>query len=278
MRSVTLLLSLLLLAPHGPAQHSPAPHSPAPPTNPSDADWQHLRTYIDSQARNVHGDAELFTKLTQPYAPLDLTVTRGDLKSVQSSRDIFYGMAGAAAGISRTALMAHMNTFKRSQDSPSDLATDLTLHLPSLRELAQKFSATAPEVQLIAQWNIDGDLRLNNTFLQASTVTAYLEHNGYIPYPPGVPFHSLDAELSADHLTQADLDATIASMRSLHIVALLKMPLGVRAIYSGVTHNETGLLFLNPGQPPPHTGDRWGNGLQLSTVLSIGPGVYLYEA
>lgn len=263
MRSVTLLLGLLLLA---------------PPTNPSDADWQHLRTYIEAQTRSIHGDAELFIKLTQPYAPLDLTVTRGDLKSAQSSRDIFYGMAGAAAGISRTALITHLDSFKSSQQSPSDLAGDLTLHLPSLRELAQKFSATAPELQLIAQWNIDGDLRLNNTFLQHSAVTAFLDHNGFIPYPPGVPFHSLDAELTTDHLTQPDLDAIVASMRSLHIVALLKMPLGVRAIYSGVSHNETGLLFLNPGAAPPRTGDRWGNGIELSSVLSIAPGVYLYQA
>lgn len=267
MRSITPLLGLLLLAPQHPTQ----------PTSPSDADWQHLRTYIESQATSIHGDAALFVNLTQSYAPLDLTVTRGDIKSAQSARDIFYGMAGAAAGISRTALIAHLDTFKRQQN-PTDQARDLALDLPSLRELAQKFAATAPEVQLIAQWNIDGDLRLNNTFLQHSAVTAYLDHNGFIPYPPGVPFHSLDAELSADHLAQPDLDAIVSSMRSLHIVALLKMPIGVRVILGGATHNETGLLFLEPGAAPPRTGDRWGNGIQLSSVLSIAPDVYLYEA
>lgn len=268
MRCVTLLLGLLLLAPQKPAQ----------PTNPTDADWQHLRSYITAQTQNIHGDAALFIKLTQPYAPLDLTVTRGDIKSAQSSRDIFYGMAGAAAGLSRTALVTHLDTFKHEQDNSSDLTRDLALHLPSLRELAQKFSATAPEVHLIAQWDIDGDLRLNNTFLQHSAVTAYLEHNGFIPYPPGVPFHSLDAELSDDHLTQPDLDALISSMRSLHIVALLKMPVGLRAIYSGVSHSETGILFLNPGATAPRVGDRWGNGIELTSVVSLGPGVYLYEA
>ena len=67
-------------------------------------------------------------------------------------------------------------------------------------------------------------------------------------------------------------------MRSLHIVALLKMPIGVRAIYSGASHNETGLLFLEPGAASPRTGDRWGNGIELSSVLSVGPDVYLYEA
>lgn len=272
MRCVTLFLGLLLLAP----QH-PAPHN-APSATPSDADWQHLRTYIASQTQNIHGDAELFNKLTQPYAPLDLTVTGGDIKSVQSARDVFYGMAGAAAGISRTALMARLDSFKHEQDNSSDLTRDLALHLPSLRDLAQKFSATAPEVHLIAQWNIDGELRLNNTFLQHNAVTAYLEHNGFIPYPPGVPFHSLDAELSADHLTQPDLDAIVASMHSLHIVALLKMPIGIRAIYSGVSHNETGLLFLQAGQVPPRVGDRWGNGIELTSVVSIGPDAYLYEA
>jgi hypothetical protein len=263
MRSVTFLLGLFLLA---------------PPTNPSDADWQHLRTYIEAQTRSVHGDAALFAKLTQPYAPLDLTVTRGDIKSVQSSRDIFYGMAGAASGISRTALITHLDTFKRDQQNSSDLVRDLALHLSSLRELVQKFSATAPEVQLIAQWDIEGDLRLNNSFLQHSAVTAYLDHNGFIPYPPGVPFHSLDAELNADHLTQADLDAIVSSMRALHIVALLKMPIGVRTIYSGVTHNETGLLFLVPAADPPRAGDRWGNGIELSSVVSVGPDVYLYQS
>ena len=264
MRSVTLLLGLFLLAP--------------PTTNPSDADWQHLRSYVTSQTQNVHGDAELFIKLTQPYAPLDLTVTRGDLKSVQSTRDIFYGMAGAASGISRTALMAHLDAIKQDQQNSAGLATDLTLHLPALGELVQKFSATAPEVQIIAQWEIDGDLRLNNTFLQHNAVTAYLEHNGLIPYPPGVPFHSLDAELSADHLTQADLNTIVPSMSSLHIVALLKMPIGIRAVYAGASHNETGLLFLSKGAAPPRSGDRWGNGIELSSVVSIGPGVFLYEA
>lgn len=273
MRSVTLFLGLLLLPPQ-----KPAPLHSAPATNPSDADWQHLRTYIESQTHDIHGDAALFTKLTQPYAPLDLTVTRGDIKSVQSSRDIFYGMAGAAAGISRTALIAHLDTFKQNQQSSSDLTRDLALNLPSLRNLAQKFSSTAAEVQLIAQWDIDGDLRLNNTFLQHSAVTAYLEHNGYIPYPPGIPFHSLDAELSADHLAQSDLDAIISSMRSLHIVALLKMPAGVRAIYSGVSHNETGLFFLTSDVAPPRAGDRWGNGIELTSVTSLAPDVFLYEA
>jgi hypothetical protein len=272
MRSVTALLALLLLAPQNSAPHN------SEPTSPSDADWQHLRTYIASQTRDLHGDAALFAQLTQPYAPLDLTVTRGDIKFAQSSRDFFYGLAGASAGLSRTALAAQLDTFRHDQQNPTDLAHDLALHLPALRALVQSFSATAPEVQLIAQWNIDGDLRVNNTFLQHTAVTAFLEHNGFIPYPPGIPFHSLAAELSADHLTQPDLDAIISSMRSLHIVALLKMPIGVRAIYSGVSHNETGLLFLNPGQDPPRAGDRWGNGLQLTAVLSVGPDVFLYEA
>ena len=238
---------------------------------------QHLRTYIESQTHNIHGDAALFIKLTQPYAPLDLTVTRGDLKSVQSTRDFFYGLAGASAGVSRTAIMARLDSFKRQQN-PSDQAADLALDLPSLRQLTQKFAATAPEVQLIAQWNIDGDLRLNNSFLQHSTVTTYLEHNGLIPYPPGVPFHSLDAELKDDHLTHDDLDAIVSSMRSLHIVALLKMPDGIRAICSGVSHNETGLLFLTEGAAPPRTGDRWGNGIELTAVLPIAPDVFIYEA
>ncbi len=263
MRCVTLFLGLFLLA---------------PPTTPSDADWQHLRSYITSQTQNLHGDAALFIKLTQPYAPLDLTITGGDIKSVQSSRDIFYGMAGAAAGLSRTALMAHLDSFKHQQDNSADLIHDLALHLLSLRELAQKFSSTAPEVQLVAQWDVDGDLRLNNTFLQHSAVTVYLERNGFIPYPPGVPFHSLDAEFTADHLTQPDLDAIVSSMRSQHIVALLKMPLGVRAIYSGVSHNETGLLFLRAGQAPPRVGDRWGNGIELTSVVSLDTDVFLYEA
>lgn len=263
MRSVTLLLSLLLLAPQ---------------TKPADTDWPHLRTYIASQAQSIHGDVALFTKLTQPYAPLDLTITRGDLKSVQSSRDVFYGMAGAAAGMSRTALMTRLDNFKRDQQNPSDLANDLVLQLPAFRALIHKFSTTAPEVLIIAQWGIPGDLRLNNAFVQHSAVTTYLEHNGYIPYPPGVPFHSLDAELNADHLTHDDLDAIVTSMRSLHIVALLKMPIGVRAVYSGVTHNEIGLLFLNTGEAPPRVGDRWGNGIEVSSVLSIAPDVFLYVA
>jgi hypothetical protein len=266
MRGLTLALSLLLLAPAN------------PPANSSDTDWQHLRSYAQSQAASIHGDTALFTKLTQPYAPLDLTVTRGDLKSVQSSRDIFYGMAGAAAGLSRDAIVQRLDTFKASQQSPSDLASDLVLHLPELRQLVQKFSATAPEVQIIAQWDVPGDLRLNNTFLQHSAVTAYLEHNGFVPYPPGVPFHSLDSELTADHLTHDDLDAIVSSMHSLHIVALLRMPIGIRAIYSGVSHNETGLLFLNSGERPPRPGDRWGNGIELSSTLTIGPDTFLYEA
>ena len=277
MRSLTLGLSLLLAAPQHPATHHPAPHNPVP-ANPSDADWQHLRTYISSQTQNIHGDAALFIKLTQPYAPLDLTVTRGDIKAVQSSRDIFYGMAGAASGVSRTALMTHLDTFRRDQQNPADLAHDLALDLPSLRGLVQKFSATPPEVHLIAQWGIEGDLRLNNTFFQHSAATTFLEHNGFLPYPPGVPFHSLAAELTSDHLTQADLDAIVSSMRSLHIVALVKMPIGVRAIYSGVSHNETGLLFLAPGADPPQVGERWGNGIELSGVLNVGPDVYLYQA
>ena len=262
MRSLTLALTLLLLT----------------PANPSDTDWQHLRSYAQAQAGAIHGDAALFAQLTEPYAPLDLTVTRGDLNSAQASRDTFYGMAGAAAGLSRDAILRRLDNFKRDQQSTSDLTTDIALHLAELRTLAQNFSATAPEVQLISQWDISGDLRLNNTFMQHSAVTAYLEHNGFIPYPPGIPFHSLDAELTADHLTQSDLDAIVSSMRTLHIVALLKMPIGIRAIYSGVSHNETGLIFLDPGAPPPRTGDRWGNGIQLSAVLSIAPGVDLYEA
>ena len=277
MRSLTLGLSLLLAAPQHPATQHPAPHNPAP-ANPSDADWQHLRTYITSQTQNIHGDAALFTKLTQPYAPLDLTVTHGDIESVRSSRDIFYGMAGAASGLSRTALMTHLDAFKRDQQNSTDLAHELTLHLPSLQGLVQKFSATPPEVHLIAQWGIDGDLRVNNTFLQHSAATAFLEHNGFIPYPPGVPFHSLNAELTSDHISQTDLDAMVSSMRSLHIVALLKMPIGVRAIYSGVSHNETGLLFLNSGEDPPQVGERWGNGIELTAVLAISPDVYLYQA
>jgi hypothetical protein len=266
MRSLTLALTLLLLAPAN------------PPTNPTDTDWQHLRSYAQSQAATIHGDAAIFAKLTQPYAPLDLTVTHGDLKSVQSSRDIFFGMAGAAAGLSRDAILRRLNTFASSQQSPSDLANDIALHLPEIRQLIQKFSETIPEVRLIAQWDIPGDLRLNTTFVQHATIKAYFEHNGFFPYPPGIPFHSLSSELTTDHLTQDDLDAIVSSMHSLHIVALLKMPTGIRAIYSGVSHNETGLLFLNPGEDPPRPGDRWGNGIQLSSVLSVGPDVYLYEA
>lgn len=277
MRSLALAVGLFLVAQHNPTTHKPAPHNPAPPDS-TGSDWQHLRTYVVGQTRDIHGNVELFTKLTQPYAPLDLTITHGDLKSVQSSRDAFYGMAGAAAGLSRDAILRRLDNFRSDQRNPSDLANDLVLQLPALRSLIHKFSTTAPELLIIADWGVPGDLRLNNSFLQHSAVTTYLEHDGYIPYPPGVPFHSLDAELSANHLTHDDLDAIVSSMRSLHIVALLKMPIGVRAIYSGVTHNEIGLLFLNSGEAPPRVGDRWGNGIEVSSVTAIAPDVFLYVA
>jgi hypothetical protein len=257
-----LILALILLS--------------APVFAQSSAPWDSLSSYAKEQGVTVKGDLTTFTRLTQPYAPLDIQVVGASIDEARLIKGRFFGMAAASSGIGLDKTIAMTDAFHCQTCGPARVE-DLRKDLPEIRLLVQRFNAMPNEVLILAQWGIPGDFRINSIFHQGALTQEYSSNQNVFPGAVVKRFDDASAALKLFGIQQSDFEAMLKQMEMAHIVALLRTPDGVRAIRTGVTRSIAGLLFVaNKGEIPKPREEN--NGIRINGFIKEADDVFYFES
>jgi len=250
--------------------------SSAPVFAQNSAPWDSLSSYAKEQGVTVKGDLVTFTRLTQPYAPLDVQVVGASIDEARQIKGRFFGMAASSSGIGLDKTLAMTNGFHCQTCGPARVE-DLRKDLPEIRLLVQRFSAMPNEVLLLAQWGIPGDFRINSIFHQGSLTQEYTSNQNVFPGAVVKRFDDVSTALKLFGVQQRDLEALLKQMDMVHIIALVRTPDGVRAIRTGVTRSMAGLLFVaNKGEIPKPREEN--NGIRINGFIKEADDVFYFES
>jgi hypothetical protein len=234
-----------------------------------------LSDYAKEQGSLVKGDLAVFSRLTQPYAPLDVQTSGLSIDQARQFKASFFGIAAGASGIGLDKTLAMTNTFHCPDCGPKrkdDLAKDVS----AIRPLVEQFKSLPKGITLIAQWGSPGDFRINSIFHQGDTTKEFPTENGIFPGAPGRPFESISAALKPLGIDKPVIDSLLKQMATLRIIALVRTPEGIRAIRSGITRSVAGLLFLEPGVDSPKPREE-ENGFRINGFFPVAEDVFYFE-
>jgi hypothetical protein len=235
-----------------------------------------LSAYAKKQSASVNGDLATFTRLTQPYAPLDIQVVGAAVSQARQIKVSFFDLAASASGIAHDKSAAMTNDFHCQGCGPARVE-GLWKDVPAIRLLVQRFNDMPNELTLLAQWGIPGDFRFNSIFHEGSLTQEYASNQNIFPGAAGRTFQDVSTPLVSLGIHQSDLETLLNQMDALHIVALVRTPEGTRAIRAGVTCNEAGLLFVyRTGDiPKPRAED---NGILINDFIAMSDDVFYFES
>ena len=236
----------------------------------------YLTDYLRTQAPRVKGDPHTFAMLVQPYAPLDLQVTNQSVADAQKAKDRFLGAAVHASGVSLDTVLSIDNSF-HCETCAATRQDQFKRDLPGIRVLVQEFEKHPAALHLVARWGTPGDFRVNHIFHVGTRTQAYAEVAGFFPAQPGRTYPTEATALAGSGITPLELHKLLVDMAALHIIALVRTSDGVRALRSGISHTEAGLLFVsNPAfTPEPRDED---NGIRITGFVPIADKVYYFES
>ena len=152
---------------------------------------------------------------------------------------------------------------------------DLRKDIQEIRSLVDHFNRT-PALVILAQWGTPGDFRFNSTFCLKSVTQEYLSDQGVFPGAVGKVYPDIAMALKPIGVSQAEIEGLIQQMSALHIVALVRTVEGIRAIRTGVTRSEAGVLFLQPKVPRPRPREE-DNGIRINCFVQLTDDVYYFE-
>ena len=135
------------------------------------------------------------------------------------------------------------------------------------------------KLNVISQWSVPGDFRINDTFVEHGTITAFSPAGliGIVPNSAGKKAGSLPEAtgLNASDINEARSIAV--ELASLHLAAIVRSPEGIRVIRTGNADNQCGLLFKRLSAPEPKKGDDFGEGLEVVGVTMLAKDIYYFE-
>ena len=235
--------------------------------------------YMEQEALSVSKSLDRFTALTQPYAPLDFQVRQASNEHASAVRNYLFGAASAAAGLEASVAPKMANDFHCGQPCATARIRKLVDEHEKITPLVMKF-VNLDQVDLIAQWETDGDFRVNDTFIRNGIITTYRPEGkiGIVPNSNGIKQGNSVAE--ATGLTTAtvlQVKAIVAELASIHVAAIVRSAQGIRVVLAGNADNQGGLLFKKLSVKDPKQGDSFGEGLDISGVTMLAKDIYYYE-
>lgn len=237
-----------------------------------------VQRYLDQETHLVSGSVSQFTNLTQPYAPLDFQVRDASNKQASDIRNYLFGVASALAGLDDDAALKMANDFHCGQPCSAARIKSLVEQHERVTPLVMRFVPIGG-LNIIAQWNVPGEFRVNDTFKRGESITSYKTAGpkGVIPNSAGTKAENLtDATgLSPSEVSQAEEIA--AELASLHLAAIVRSPQGIRVVLTGNADNQCGLLFKRLSVAEPKPGDSFGEGLDVALVVMIAKDIYYFE-
>lgn len=242
------------------------------------SETQLVLTYLDAQAKTADKDVPQFTRLTQPYAPLDFQVRASTNAHASDVRNYLFGVAAASSNMDPKVAPAMANDFHCGQPCAEQRFRKFVEQHERVSALVARF---VPLVQLkvVSQWGVSNDYRVNDTFIQKGVITTFSPAGdiGVLPNASGKQFKAVTDATGLNLQDIATAESMAAELSSLGIAAIVRSPQGIRIVRSGCSDNQSGLLFKRRDVPEPKEKDDFGEGLELVIAVKVAQDIYYFE-
>jgi sulfur relay (sulfurtransferase) DsrC/TusE family protein len=148
-----------------------------------------------------------------------------------------------------------------------------------IKNIVTKFGRLQ-DVRVLAQWGTPDEVRVNNVFHWHGETKESIPSRemGLLPSDEWKVLGSLALYYKEHNINPAELNSILQSMQELGLAALVKTNAGqIEAIQTGISDNESGLLFLPPEASKPKVHEHVPNGREYVYLEELEPGVFYYE-
>ena len=222
-------------------------------------------------------ELEAFLPLTEPYAPLDLQVTKAaNAEEASFLRNYYLGVTGRQARIDVAGLANAFHCGPMCTDPRRAFALE---HMDALKELASTLKE-AKNVRLAAQWGQPGSFRINEMFKIGGWVREAIpsETMGFVPSGQWNEFPDVHSYFTAREIRESSAMLLIQALEATQAAAAVRLSgNAVQVLLSGIGDNQAGLLFQAPTAPAPEVGSRLTDGTEYKIIEELEPGVIYYE-
>ena len=247
----------------------------APPEVPGGEELKALIPDLKAACAMVRANPEVWPYRCFPYGPLGLEVRKASAEEGLKIRNFYLGVAAAACKIPLEKVTA---PFECGQECARNRRDHLVKQLPQLRAAVAAFEKIEG-LRLLSIWFPKEELRVNDVFVMEGKVREAVPSAklGMVPSGSWKPWESLQAYLTTLKTTEDRVRNLAEQLRNIGLSALVREKSATRVVGVGVGDDESGLLFLRPGAPPPRVGDARRDGSRYSIVEKVGPDLWYYE-
>jgi hypothetical protein len=268
-----LTLALILSS----AGMSIAQNRPSFPVPRAEQEFVALIPHVEGYCGAINNDQKAFTLAVLPFGPMDLQITKAqNYEEANLLRNFYLGIAGAACGIDPAGLA---NSFHCGKTCIEYRRSDVVGKLDRIGQLVNEFDA-AQQIQILAQWGIKDEYRVNNVFHMMGQTNESLP-SPLMGFVPSDKWRKLDAPekyLEEIKLSQTKFDEMLTTLKTMNLAAVVRDSLGnTRVVRVGISDNEAGLLFVKSTSAKPKKGQKMLDGREYVYVEEIRPNTFYYE-
>jgi hypothetical protein len=254
-----------------------AQSKPSFPVPRAEQEFEALFPHLEGLAGSIRGNQKAFTLAVLPYAPLDLQITKAKTHEEASALKNFYlGIAGAASGNDAAAMA---NSFHCGPSCIQYRKSDVVGKLVQISGLVDEFSSI-PKLELLAQWGIKDEYRVNNVFHMMGQTNESLPSAvmGFIPSDRWRKIDNPETYLEEIKLSKNKFEALLTKSREMNLAAVARTLEGdIKVVRVGIGDNEAGLLFLKHSSKKPKTGQKMLDGKEYIYIEEVKPNIFYYE-
>ncbi len=245
------------------------------PVNRATNEFFALVPHVKGYCGAVRGDEEAFRHAVLPYGPMDLTVSKGSNEEAEILRNLYLGIVGAACGVDAQALV---KGFHCGPSCTAARKSELLSKLAPIKEVVKEF-ASLRGIDLVSQWGIVGEYRVDNLFAMMGQVkeTNPSPVMGFVPSASWTDVADLRSYLNHKGVSEKAFESMLRKLKVLSLAAVVREDEGKRVVRVGIADNESGLLFLNIGARTPTVGQRTRGGRRYVVVQELEKNLVFYE-
>ena len=236
-----------------------------------------LGPHVHGYCGTITGDEKAFRHAVVPFGPMDLTVSKGTPDEASVLRSLYLGMVGAICKVDAAVLS---RSFHCGPACTSGRREELFSGLRKIKKTVSAFQEMSA-VDLVSQWGIVGEDRINNVFVMMGQVveTKPSEVMGFVPSDHWVRLEGLGVYLSRLGISDAAFSSFLRGVKELSLAAVVRDEAGIRVVRVGIGESESGLLFLTKDRRSrtPRSGEKAKDGRRYVTVEELEPGLLFYE-
>lgn len=230
----------------------------------------------DYTSSRDHTNLELI-KAFGPYGPLFLEV-RDSATTDESEvlKNFYLGIVGYYFEIDPS---VHANVFHCGPTCTRQRADTLKSALAAIVRFVDDFRSH-PSLYILSHWGNSREFRINDAFVFRGSVRENIPTPtfGFVPSSNWKEWENLEAFAQTISIRLDVLDGLVMKLKDLPVLAIVRDPNGdIRVVGSGLSDNQSGLLFNFDDAGVPQVGATTSDGNTIKVVEQFDDGIYYYE-